>query len=93
MDKFCLELPQISYCKIPRGINMVAQVTTEGGDRETNREKERCGGGGGGGRTSTEEFRDAVYLSICKSTCRGTVRIMSLLIIPKNVRYVNEVRI
>lgn len=90
MDKSCLELPQISYCKIPRGINVAAQATTEGGDRETNREKERWGGGG---MTSTEESRDAVYLSICKSTCRGTVRIMSLLIIRKNVRYVNEVRI
>lgn len=48
MDKSCLELPQISYCKIPRGINMAAQVTTEGGDRETNREKERWVGVGVG---------------------------------------------
>lgn len=85
MDKSCLALPQISHCKIPRGINMAAQVTTEGG-RSRDRQRER-----GGGRTSTEKSRDAVYLSICKSTCSGTVRIMSLLIIPKNVRYVNEV--
>jgi len=89
MDKSCLELPQTSHCTIPKGINMASQVTTEGGDQETNRERERERDGGIG----QEESSDAVYPSVCKSTCRGTVRIMSLLIIPKNVRYVNEVRI
>lgn len=42
MDKSCLALPQISHCKIPRGINMAAQVTTEGG-RSRDRQRERGG--------------------------------------------------
>lgn len=44
MDKSCLALPQITHCKIPRGINMAAQVTTEGGtSRDRQREREGAG--------------------------------------------------